>query len=96
MPAATSIRRSALAAWAACRFRAQSRLPAGRRFAIVSLRPPMSDGRCSQGGAKFPTGGKGPRFQKRFKPASAFLFEPGNPGLEKKGQQIRCNSEADG
>jgi hypothetical protein len=56
----------------------------------------MSDGRCSQGGAKFPTGGKGPRFQKRFKPASAFLFEPGNPGLEKKGQQIRCNSEADG
>ena len=42
-------------------------------------------GRCSQGGVKVPTGGKGDE----PKPASAFPDKG-------KGQQIRCKSEADG
>src|SRR5690606_4233528 len=41
---------------------------------------------CSQGGVQFPTGGKG----RNAKPASA--FRPKGPW----GQQIRCNSGADG
>jgi hypothetical protein len=45
-------------------------LPVRRRFGIIRRRPLMSGGRCSQGGVKLPTGGKG--FEP--KPASAFLF----------------------
>jgi hypothetical protein len=75
-------------------------LPGGRRFAIVAIRPFIPNGRCSQGGAKFPTGGKGLQFslEERPKPASAFFPERSSPELssKKKGQQIRCNSEADG
>jgi hypothetical protein len=50
--------------------------------------------RCSQGGVKIPTGGKGEVAQARERlhclGASGWKF------LTKKGQQIRCDSEADG
>jgi hypothetical protein len=53
----------------------------------------MPGGRCSQGGVKVPTGGKGAEAQarERLLPSESFW----NP-LGKKGQQIRCDSEADG
>jgi hypothetical protein len=41
---------------------------------------------CSQGGVKVPTGGKGELAQARER----------LPPLSGKGQQIRCDSEADG
>ena len=50
-----------------------------------SKRPLIPGGRCSQGGVKVPTGGKGGQAQARER----------LPYL-KKGQQIRCDSEADG
>jgi hypothetical protein len=48
-------------------------------------------GSCSQGGVKVPTGGKDRKAQarERFLRHEAFF-------VMKKGQQIRCNSEADG
>jgi hypothetical protein len=49
----------------------------------------MPGSRCSQGGVKVPTGGKGEAAQARER-----LVPLKSPG--KKGQQIRCNSEADG
>jgi hypothetical protein len=52
----------------------------------ISFRPFIPDGRCSQGGVKIPTGGKGDVAQARER-----LPQP-----VKKGQQIRCDSEADG
>ena len=55
---------------------------------------PIPGDRCSQGGVQFPTGGKG---QTSPSPRAPWLeFEA--PGLEapSKGQQIRCDSEADG
>jgi hypothetical protein len=54
----------------------------------IHARSSIPGGRCSQGGVKIPTGGKG----EKPKPASAFWFRK----LKKKGQQIRCDSEADG
>jgi hypothetical protein len=54
-------------------------------FGHISDRPFIPNGRCSQGGVKVPTGGKGEVAQARER-----LLLP------KKGQQIRCNSEADG
>jgi hypothetical protein len=58
----------------------------------IPIRPLNPGGRCSQGGVKVPTGGKK---AKQPKPASAF-FPLGKTSLGKKGQQIRCDSEADG
>ena len=57
-----------------------------RRFVIFPGRSSIPGGRCSQGGVKIPTGGKGDVAQARER-----LLLP-----EKKGQQIRCDSEADG
>ena len=57
------------------------------------VRLPSRRGGSSQGGVKVPTGGKRPTFLKRYtclKPASAFFASV------RKGQQIRCESEADG
>ena len=57
------------------------------------VRLPSRRGGSSQGGVKVPTGGKRPTFPKRYtclKPASAFFASV------RKGQQIRCDSEADG
>ena len=48
----------------------------------------MPGGRCSQGGVKVPTGGKGDEAQARER----LLLRK----LKQKGQQIRCDSEADG
>ena len=59
-----------------------------------SLRPLIPGGRCSQGGVKVPTGGKG-----WISPSPRAPSSPGIPlwnPLGKKGQQIRCDSEADG
>ena len=57
-------------------------------------RPSIPGGRCSQGGVKFPTGGKGDEAQARER---LLLLEfHGLESLGKKGQQIRCDSEADG
>jgi hypothetical protein len=41
------------------------RLLACPRLAIFGVRPSIPDGRCSQGGVKFPTGGKGEVAQAR-------------------------------
>ena len=56
-------------------------------------RSSIPGGRCSQGGAKLPTGGKGDEAQarERLPLLETFLESAG-----KKGQQIRCDSEADG
>ena len=57
-----------------------------------STQATQSGGRCSQGGVKVPTGGKGDVAQARERLLSfGQNFAPG-----KKGQQIRCDSEADG
>ena len=58
---------------------------------IFARRSSIPGGRCSQGGAKIPTGGKGDVAQARER-----LVLPGTNSLENKGQQIRCESEADG
>jgi hypothetical protein len=52
-----------------------------------SIRSSNPGGRCSQGGVKVPTGGKGQLAQARERLLLSF---------GKKGQQIRCDSEADG
>jgi hypothetical protein len=52
-----------------------------------SIRSSNPGGRCSQGGVKVPTGGKGELAQARERLV---------PSFGKKGQQIRCDSEADG
>ena len=44
--------------------------------------------RCSQGGVKVPTGGKGEAAQARERLVPEIFWN--------KGQQIRCDSEADG
>src|ERR1700722_19204348 len=65
-----------------------------RRHAIILNRPSIPGGRCSQGGVKIPTGGKGDVAQARER-----LLRPEistRKPLKKKGQQIRCDSEADG
>lgn len=72
-------------AWCVCRFRGQSSLPACRPLAIVVNGYPCRMA-CSQGGVKFPTGGKGGSSPSPRAPSSA----------RKRGQQIRCDSEADG
>jgi hypothetical protein len=54
-------------------------------FGHIWRRSLIPGGRCSQGGVKIPTGGKGDVAQARER-----LLLP------KKGQQIRCDSEADG
>ncbi len=53
-------------------------------------RSSIPGGRCSQGGVKLPTGGKGGQAQARER------LVPSGHSLGKKGQQIRCDSEADG
>ena len=58
-----------------------------------SLQVARPGGRCSQGGVKFPTGGEGAQAQARER---LVLRESSPDSLEKKGQQIRCDSEADG
>jgi len=58
-------------------------------FAILLFRPLIPGGRCSQGGVKLPTGGKGEIAQARERLLLRRF-------LGKKGQQIRCDSEADG
>jgi hypothetical protein len=55
---------------------------------IFRVRSSIPGGRCSQGGVKVPTGGKGDVAQARER------LPPELAG--KKGQQIRCESEADG
>ena len=50
--------------------------------------------RCSQGGVKVPTGGKGDVAQARERLLP--LEIPPWKSFRKKGQQIRCDSEADG
>ena len=59
----------------------------------TSVRPLIPGGRCSQGGVKVPTGGKGDVAQARER---LLLRELLSEVLQKKGQQIRCDSEADG
>jgi hypothetical protein len=58
-----------------------------------SIQAAQSGGRCSQGGVKVPTGGKGEIAQARER---LVLLNPLLDSREKKGQQIRCDSEADG
>jgi hypothetical protein len=77
-----------------CRFPMAGDLLASSRFAIVILKAAHSGRPSSQGGVKLPTGGKGGQAQARER-----LVPSGNPLLDslgKKGQQIRCDSEADG
>src|SRR3954451_20495237 len=62
-----------------------TRLLRQRRLGIVVVRPLIPGGRCSQGGVKVPTGGKGEQAQARERLPR-----------KRKGQQIRCESEADG
>jgi hypothetical protein len=50
--------------------------------------------RCSQGGVKIPTGGKGDEAQARERLLHREASTRKLPA--KKGQQIRCDSEADG
>jgi hypothetical protein len=54
-------------------------------LAIVPKGRSYRAGKCSQGGVKLPTGGKGDEAQARER------LPP-----HRKGQQIRCDSEADG
>jgi hypothetical protein len=54
---------------ATCGFPMMKALLAQFRFAIIHVRPLIPGGRCSQGGVKLPTGGKGGQ---SLKPASAF------------------------
>jgi hypothetical protein len=67
-------------------------IPHGKALAGVPpighswFRPLIPGGQCSQGGVKVPTGGKGELAQARER----------LPPLSGKGQQIRCDSEADG
>src|SRR5216684_3089897 len=70
---------------ATCRFPMGKVLLASPPFAIVPFGPFIPGGRCSQGGVKIPTGGKGEVAQARER------LLP-----HRKGQQIRCDSEADG
>ena len=65
-------------------------VPAIRHSSPRSLIP---GGRCSQGGVKVPTGGKGEAAQARER---LFPRESARVPQGKKGQQIRCESEADG
>ena len=59
-----------------------------------SFQAAQPGGRCSQGGVKIPTGGKGEVAQARER---LFHREASTRKLPaKKGQQIRCDSEADG
>jgi hypothetical protein len=60
-------------------------------FGHNSLQAVHPSGRCSQGGVKVPTGGKGDVAQARERLLSLWEFLFGE-----KGQQIRCESEADG
>jgi hypothetical protein len=58
------------------------------------LELPIPGSSCSQGGVKVPTGGKGEAAQARER-----LLRSENSNwnfLLRKGQQIRCDSEADG
>jgi hypothetical protein len=55
-------------------------------LAIIGLKAAHSGRPSSQGGVKLPTGGKGAQAQARER-----LLPP-----RRKGQQIRCDSEADG
>jgi hypothetical protein len=69
------------------------RMACGGGMRPAYLRCRSNRGGSSQGGVKVPTGGKRPTFLKRYtclKPASAFFASV------RKGQQIRCDSEADG
>ena len=54
-------------------------------FAIIPVSRSYRAAKCSQGGVKLPTGGKGEVAQARERLPR-----------ERKGQQIRCDSEADG
>jgi hypothetical protein len=68
-------------------------LAEGPAFGHIYVRSSIPGGRCSQGGVKIPTGGKGDVAQARERLLHReFLSEV----LLKKGQQIRCDSEADG
>ena len=62
-------RRPVPGAWAHAVSPCRRALPGLCRFVIFQLRPFIPDGRCSQGGVKLPTGGKG----EQPKPASAFF-----------------------
>jgi hypothetical protein len=62
-------------------------------FGHIYVRSSIPGGRCSQGGVKIPTGGKGDVAQARER---LLLREFLSEIPEKKGQQIRCDSEADG
>src|SRR6266404_1221409 len=81
-------------------FAASGLAPAAWRLAVFPMRKPLlvrpplaivpiprsyRAGKCSQGGVKLPTGGKGEVAQARERLPR-----------ERKGQQIRCDSEADG
>src|SRR5260370_14627630 len=68
-----------------CGFPMVKALLARPPFAIIPLSRSYWAAKCSQGGVKVPTGGKGGQAQARER-----LPPP------RKGQQIRCNSEADG
>ena len=62
-------------------------------FGHIYVRSSIPGGRCSQGGVKIPTGGKGDVAQARER---LLLRELLSEVPQKKGQQIRCDSEADG
>jgi len=79
---------TAMAAWDHAVFPCGTRLPPPQTGVIFPARPSIPDGRCSQGGVKVPTGGKGRKAQARERLPQSLA--------EGKGQQIRCNSEADG
>jgi hypothetical protein len=69
-------------AWGHALSRWGSFLLAEPAFAILDVRPLIPGGRCSQGGVKLPTGGKG----EKPKPASAFFFRKFLPEfLEEEG-----------
>ena len=61
---------------------------------ILFGRSSIPGGRCSQGGVKIPTGGKGDVAQARERLLGLEVSDRKRPA--KKGQQIRCDSEADG
>src|SRR3989475_12287168 len=74
------------AAWGHAVSPCQRCLLTPRRWSYSQARSSIPGGRCSQGGVKVPTGGKGDVAQARER-----LPQP-----LRKGQQIRCDSEADG
>src|SRR4051794_20188049 len=79
--AAGLARSLALPSWPTCTFFTRIALAGGAALGHSSAQAAQPGGRCSQGGVKVPTGGKGDLSPSPRAPSST----------SKKGQQIRCD-----